>query len=566
MSEQDRQPVPLRLRTWPTWPRPGVPIAMADWQHPRQPPAEQRGSLVRSAGIVAIAFVLSRILGLVREVILSRMFGTSPEYSAYVSAFRIPDLLFLIIMAGSFGSAFIPVFSGLIGKNERDDAWRLASTVLNLSAIALAIAGALCFAFAGPIVTGIVARGADAGVQEITITCMRILLLSPVFLGLGIAAKGILEGQDQFTLPAFAPVVYNIATILGAVLLGPRYGVYGVAVGVVIGAICHIAIQIPGLVSSGMTWRPTVDLSTPGLREVGRLLGPRVIGQAAFQINFIAVTSLAWRSGEQSVSALNYAWQLLMLPHGVLALSISTVVFPTMARLWESGDRDGMRASFARALKPLLFLSAPAAIALFFFRTSIVQTLFQGGAFTGESTKLVTAPLAWFAAGLVAYAAVEVLTRAFYAMHDTATPVAAGIFIIVLNIALGAALVNRYGYVELAFALSLTTTIEMLILLAVLRTRLGGIGPSEVAWLGKVALASLVMAVVCLLLAPLSDRLTTPGELPRILQALIFLVMLGIAGAVYMAASWALKIPELRMAARQILSRLPGGGRFASRI
>jgi putative peptidoglycan lipid II flippase len=569
MSEQETPPVPTRLRTWPTWPRPGVPVAMSEWQNPQKPAKPGGGSgrsLVRSAGIVAIAFVLSRILGLVREIILSRMFGTSPEYSAYVSAFRVPDLLFLIIMAGSFGSAFIPVFSGLIGKGERDDASKLASTVLNLSAIALAVTGALAFVFAGPIVTGIVARGADPAVQEITINCMRILLLSPVFLGLGIAAKGILEGQDQFTLPAFAPVVYNIATILGAIFLGPRFGVYGVAIGVVIGAICHIAIQIPGLVSSGLHWRPAIDLSTPGLKEVGRLLGPRVIGQAAFQINFIAVTSLAWRSGEQSVSALNYAWQLLMLPHGVLALSISTVVFPTMARLWESGDRDGMRAAFGRALKPLLFLSAPAAIILFFFRTSIVQTLFQGGAFTGESTRLVTAPLAWFAAGLIAYAAVEVLTRAFYAMHDTATPVAAGIFIIVLNIALGAALVDRYGYVELAFALSLTTAIEMIILLVVLKGRIGGIGPDEVVWLGKVLLASIVMAGACLLLAPFSDRLTTPGDLNRLLQAILVLLIIGLAGAIYMAAAWALKIPELRIAARQVLSRLPGGGRIVARI
>ncbi|MGI9252843.1 MAG: murein biosynthesis integral membrane protein MurJ, partial [Thermomicrobiales bacterium] len=361
-------------------------------------------------------------------------------------------------------------------------------------------------------------------------------------------------------------VIYNIATILGALILGPRFGVYGVAIGVVVGAVCHIGIQIPGLISSGMTWRPAIDLSAPGLKEVSRLLGPRVIGQAAFQINFIAVTSLAWRSGEQSVSALNYAWQLLMLPHGVLALSISTVVFTTMARLFEAGDMDGLRSAFGKALKPLLFLSAPAAIALFFFRTSIVQTLFQGGAFTGESTKLVTAPLAWFAAGLIAYAAVEVLTRAFYAMHDTVTPVAAGIFIIVLNIVLGTMLVNRYGYVELAFALSLTTMIEMLILLAVLRTRLGGIGLSETAWLGKVLIASIIMAVVAFIAAPLTDRLTTPGQLPRIVQAIIFLAILSLTGACYMAAAWVLKIPELRVAARQILNRLPGGGRVASRL
>jgi len=561
----EREPSPARPRAWPTWPRPGVPISAEAWRSPAKPPAPGN-SLVRSATVVAFAFVLSRVLGLVREMILSRMFGTSPEYSAYVSAFRVPDLLFLIIMAGSFGSAFIPVFSGLIGEGRREDAWRLASTVLNLSAIALAVSGALAFVFASPIVTGIVARDAPPEVQEITIRCMRILLLSPVFLGLGIAAKGILEGQDRFDLPAFAPVVYNVATIVGALTLGRTMGVEGVAVAVVIGAIGHILVQVPGLVSSGMRYQPSIDLRAPGLGEVGRLLGPRVIGQAAFQVNFIAVTALAWRSGEQAVSALNYAWQLLMLPHGVLALSISTVVFPTMARLYQAGDLDGLRGAFGKALKPLLFLSAPAAVALFFFRTSIVQTIFQGGAFTGESTALVAAPLAWFAAGLVAYAAVEVLTRAFYAMHDTVTPVAAGIFIIVLNIALGTLLVNRFGYVELAFALSFTTTVEMAILLAVLQRRLGGIGPHEWAWMGRVAAATATMAAACLVLGPATQRLTTPGVMARPVQAIAFVAALAIAGGVYLAAAWLLKIPELRTAGRQIAARLPGGRRLVAHI
>ncbi|HEX5498292.1 MAG TPA: murein biosynthesis integral membrane protein MurJ, partial [Thermomicrobiales bacterium] len=389
---------------------------------------------------------LSRILGLAREIILARMFGTSPAYSAYVSAFRIPDLLFLIIMAGSFGSAFIPVFAGLKTSGRDHDAWRLASVVLNLSAIALAASAAIAFVLADPIVAYVIAPEAPPDIQRIAANCMRILLLSPLFLGLGIAAKGILEGQDRFTLPAFAPVVYNLCTILGAILLGPTFGVYGVAVGVVAGAVCHLLVQTPGLVATKMRYSPIVDLHVEGVGQVGRLLAPRILGQAAFQINFIVVTNLAWRSGEQSVSALNYAWQLLMLPHGVLALSISTVVFPTMARLFQAGDLPALRRTFGQALRPLLFLSVPAAIGLYFFRTAIVQTIFQSGAFSGHSTLLVVAPLAWFAVGLVAYAAVEVLARVFYAMHDTWTPVAAGLVTIGLNIALGLALIDRFGF------------------------------------------------------------------------------------------------------------------------
>lgn len=549
---------PTGVRTWPTWPAAGVPIREADWRPP--PP---RPSLVRSAGLVAVGFILSRLLGLAREIVLSRMFGTSAEYSAYVAAFRIPDLLFLIIMAGSFGSAFIPVFSGLIGSGRKEAAWRLASTVLTLAALVMAVAGLAAFALADPLAAAVISRGADPAIQALTAETMRILLLSPVFLGLGIAAKGILEGQDRFTLPAFAPVAYNLATILGALLLGPRFGVRGVAVGVVAGALAHLAVQVPGLVGSGLRFRPSLDLQTEGLAEVGRLLAPRVVGQAAFQVNFIVVTALAWRSGEQAVAALNYAWQLLMLPHGVLALSISTVVFPTMSRLFAAGDLDGLRAAFGRALKPLLFLSLPAAIALFFFRDAVVQTLLQGGAFTSESTRLVAAPLAWFAAGLVAYAAVEVLTRAFYAMRDTVTPVAAGVAIIVLNVAIGLLLIDRYGYAVLAFGLSASTAVEAAILLAVLRGRLGGIARQEWSWLARVGLAGGSAGIVAAALGPLVAGWTVPGATPRALQVVVLAAALGLVGGVYAAAAWLLRVPELRVAFAKVANRPPGGSQFA---
>ncbi|MCA9879613.1 MAG: murein biosynthesis integral membrane protein MurJ, partial [Thermomicrobiales bacterium] len=421
-----------------------------DWGTPKP-----RASLARSAGIVAGAFVVSRLLGLVREVVLARQFGTSEALGAYISAFRIPDLLFLVIMAGAFGSAFIPVFSGLLGDGEEHKAWKRASVVLNLSSLAAVVLSGLAWLAAPDLVRLIVAPDAPPDIQQLTVDCMRLLLLSPVFLGFGIAAKGILEGQDLFTLPALAPVIYNGATILGAIFLGPRLGVLGVAFGVVVGAFGFLLVQVPGLIRSGMRYTPSFDLRTHGLGEVARLLGPRLIGQAAFQINFIAITNLAWRTGEQSVSALNYAWQLLMLPHGVLALSVSTVILPTLSRLWQQGDTAGFRTTLGGALRPLIFLSLPASVMLFAFRTSIVQTLFQTGAFSAESTALVAAPLGFLAAGLVSYAVVEALARAFYAMHDTRTPVIVGVAIVLANLGIGLALLDRMGYLALALALSL---------------------------------------------------------------------------------------------------------------
>lgn len=548
-------------QTWPTWPAPGAPVAERDWGRRRR-----KASLARSAGIVAGAFILSRLLGLVREVVLARQFGTSEDLSAYISAFRIPDLLFLVIMAGAFGSAFIPVFSGFLGNGEDAAAWKLASVILNLSTVSVIVVSALAWVAAPQLVQFVVAPDASPHMQELTTACMRLLLLSPIFLGLGIAAKGILEGQDLFTLPAMAPIIYNAATILGAIFLGPRIGVYGVAIGVVAGAIGFLLVQVPGIVRSGMRYSPSFDPRVPGVDEVGRLLAPRLIGQAAFQINFIAVTNLAWRTGDQSVSAINYAWQLLMLPHGVLALSISTVILPTLSRLWQQGDVGAFRTTLGSALRPLIFLSLPAAVILFAFRTSIVQTLFQTGAFSAESTALVAAPLAFLAAGLVSYALVEALTRAFYAMHDTRTPVIAGVAIIALNLALGVALIGRFGYVALAFALSASTTVEAVILAAILHRRLGGIDKGARIWFGRLLVATAITATVSALLAPSLAEATTPGNAPRLLQLVLFVATLGLVGLVYLAVTWILRVPELSTMLAQVARRFPPLSRLAAAL
>ena len=547
-------------REWPTWPVQGPPVTAREWGTPKT-----RASLARSAGIVAGAFVVSRMLGLVREVVLARQFGTSEALGAYISAFRIPDLLFLVIMAGAFGSAFIPVFSGLLGEGEEQQAWKLASVVLNLSTLAALVTSGLAWLAAPELVRLVVAPDASPEIQQLTVECMRLLLLSPIFLGFGIAAKGILEGQDLFTLPALAPVLYNTATILGAIFLGPRIGVLGVAAGVVAGAVGFLLVQVPGLIRSGMRYSPSFDLRTPGVGEVARLLGPRLIGQAAFQINFIAVTNLAWRTGEQSVSAINYAWQLLMLPHGVLALSVSTVILPTLSRLWQQGDRAGFRTTLGGALRPLVFLSLPASVVLFVFRTAIVQTLFQTGAFSSQSTALVAAPLGFLAAGLVSYAVVEAMTRAFYAMHDTRTPVLVGVAIVVANLGIGLALLDRMGYLALALALSLSTTIEAVVLGAVLWRRLGSLARGTVVWLGRVLVATAILGVACVLIETPLTVITTPGSAPRVLQLVLFLAALSVVGLVYLAAAWMLDIPELSTSLSQIFRRIPGLRRLTAR-
>jgi len=509
-----------------------------------EPPA--RSSMARSAVVIGIAFMVSRILGLLREIILANRFGTSSDYDAYVSAFRIPDLLFLVVMSGAFGAAFIPVFGGFLARNEKDEADRLASAVITWTALITVLLGLITFVFASPMMRYVVAPDLPPDAMDLAIKTMRMLLLSPLLLGMGIAAKGILETHLRFTLPALAPVVYNLAIVLAAIFLAPRFGIEGVTIGVLIGAGLHVGIQIPGVIRTGLRFRPTLSWQVAGLSEVGILLLPRVIGQAAFQINFVAVNHFASQTGEGSVSALNYAWQMLMLPNGVLALSISTVVFPTMAAQFELGQIGAFRETLQRGLHPLLFLLVPATIGLFEFRTALFQTIFQSGNFTANSTILASEPLAFLSLGLVWYGLVEVLARTFYAMKDTVTPVAAGIVIIVLNIALSKALLDSMGHVGLALSLSLSTFVEALILVVILQRRIGGFGAGFGVWLAKIVLATAMMALVAELVAPRLDAVTAATSVNRLVQLAMLGIAVGACAAAYFLAAWLLDVPEAR--------------------
>ena len=512
--------------------------------------------MAKNAVIIGIAFMASRLLGLLREIILANRFGTSSEYDAYVSAFRIPDLLFLVIMSGAFGAAFIPVFGGFLAKGENEKADRLASAVITWTALTTVVLGIITFAFADPLMRYVVAPDLPPDAMDLAIKTMRMLLLSPLLLGMGIAAKGILETHLKFTLPALAPVVYNLAIVLAALFLAPTYGIEGVTFGVLIGALLHMGIQIPGVVRTGLKFRPSLSRNVAGLAEVGVLLLPRVIGQAAFQINFVAVNHFASQTGERSVSALNYAWQMLMLPNGVLALSISTVVFPTMAAQFELGDLDAFRNTLQRGLRPLLFLMVPASIGLFEFRTSLFQTIFQSGNFDANSTILASEPLAFLALGLIWYGLVEVLARAFYAMKDTVTPVAAGIFIIVLNIVISKALLDSMGHVGLALSLSVTTGVEAFILIVILRRRIGGFGTEFGVWLSKIILATAVMALVSSLVATKLEDLTGDPDINRGIQLGMLGIAVGACAAAYFLSAWMLDVPEARNAMGKVRGRV----------
>lgn len=519
-------------------------------------PAEGRAGrfFLSAAFVVAAGFVLSRVLGLVRSIVIAHAFGTDPELAAFWVAVRVPDLVFQLLAGATLSSAFIPTFSRVMLRSGEDAAWRLASSALNIIATATLLLAAIAFVLAPTIVPWLAPGLGDAtGQQEelraLAIHLTRLMLLSPIFFGASGMLTGILNARHHFVASALAPVLYNVGIILGALFASGR--VEGLAWGVVIGAAAHLLVQVPALRSTGMRWTPSFDLFSDGVQEVLRLMGPRVLGLAASQLNFIAAIFFASFVSDEAISALNYAFLMMMMPVGVIGMAISTAVFPTLAQHGASQDTSALRMAVSKSLRQILFLAVPASAGLIILATPTVRVLLQRGAFDVESTDLVVAALTIYAAGIAAHSGIEILSRGFYAVADTRTPVAIAVAAMLLNLALSAAFVAPFGLRGLAGAASITAFVEFGMLLWVLSTRLGGLERRALTrTVGSTIAATLALTVIMLLaLVALSaagiDGATALGSLVRIVVAgTLGLIAFGLAG--YLANR-----EDLRMVARQ---------------
>ena len=469
------------------------------------PPAEPQAAtlsnrrLANAAVVVMIFFVLSRVAGLAREVVIGAYFGTSPELDAYLAAFRVPDILFQLVAGGALGSAFIPTFATYWTQAKREEAWLLFSRVVNLITVVLLIIAAIVVLLAQQLVIYVIAPGFTPEQQLLTAQLMRWMLLSTIIFGASGLMMGALNATQHFLLPAAAPVLYNLAIILGALFLSPFMGIYGLVTGVVCGALLHLIVQLPGLRRVGAHYRLVFSFSDSGVREVMRLMGPRVLGLFFVQMHFLVNTILASGLPAGSLSALNYAWLLMLLPQGIFAQSIATAIFPTFAAQVAGEQVAAMRHSFGQIIRTILFLTIPAAVGLYLLRFPLITLLLQRREFTSESTALVAYALQFYAIGLVGHAVVEITVRAFYALHDTWTPVLVGIGAMILNIMLSLWWVASMQHGGLALANSVATSLEMLLLLWLLRSRIGGLDGRRLGMaVGRHLLAGSVMALAIL--------------------------------------------------------------------
>ena len=471
-------------------------------QNTQAPSANQQ--IARAAGTVVIPMVVSQLMGLLAKTLTARAFGTGIESDVIFAANRFSEIIFNLVAGGALGSAFIPTFTGLLVKEERKDAWRLASSIANLMLLVMTVVAALSAIFAPWIVRNVLALGFDAEASALTAELMRIQLLSSVVFGLSGLLMGVLNAHQSFLLPALAPAFYQLGWVFGALFVAPRYGVYGMSWSIVAGACMHLLVQLPALFHlPERQYHFSLGLKMPAVREVGRLMAPRLLGVAVVQLNFLLNTNLASLMAQGSYTGITLAFPIMLMPEIAIAQSIAIAALPTFSAQVARGRKDHMRESLAASLRGALLLAIPASVGLVLLRQPVVALLYQRGEFGPDSTMIVAWALLWYAAGLVGHSVVEIISRAFYALHDTKTPVIVGILTMGLNLALSLVFTRLFesiGWMPhggLALANSLATFLEMIALLVLMRRRLEGL-EGRLIWQGvqQAGLGAAVMGIV----------------------------------------------------------------------
>jgi putative peptidoglycan lipid II flippase len=512
---------------------------------PRDDPVTTTRALAKAGLVVSGAFLISRLLGWVRYVLIVT---TLPEHQVdtFLAAFRLPDTMFQLVAAGALSSAMIPIVSGLLASHEEARAFRVVTTVTNLMLGALLLLGSIILVLAPWIVPAITPGFPPEQIdKEVELT--RIMLLSPIFLALGSMATSLLNAYGRFPASAIAPIVYNLVIIAGTFVLGLSLGlgVTGVAIAVVLGSVGHLLVQLPSVYAVGYRYALKVNARDPQARKAFALMAPRALGLGATQITFIVVTAVASTLAAGSVTAFNNAFLLLQIPLGVIGVPLGIVVLPTLSRDAAAGRPADYARLVSRALRLLLFVMLPIAGLGIVLRTEVAALLFGHGQVSTSTVDATAATLGAFLTGLAAHAMIAVLARAFYAQQDTKTPVIASLVAVVVDCVLAVVLSGPLGLAGIGLAIAIGAWIEALMLLVVLRSRVSEL---ELGPVGLVAARSFVATLIASVVAvALNGGLALIGSAdPGVVGlAVRITIVSGVGLATYGLLAHALRIPEL---------------------
>jgi putative peptidoglycan lipid II flippase len=522
---------------------------------------ENREQVAKAASIVMLAILVSRILGFIRERAVAEVFGRTATTDVFFAAFALPDLMYQLLVGGALSSAFIPVFTQYLAKDDEKEAWYVASVFLNTTFLILLLIMVLGVVFT-PSLAPLVGMGFSGEQRDLLVLLMRVTFPAVFFTALAGLCMGVLHSYQKFLLPALGPIVYNMGQILGAYILGPIIGIMGMAVGTVLGAMGNFGIQFPAVLRRAKKhYRPILDFKHPGIRRMVMLMLPAIVGLSISQVNVIISQNLASTLETGSIVALRLANRLINFPLGIFAMGISTAVFPTLARLTARGETQEFSRTLSFGLRIVFFITIPSAVGMAFLRVPIVRLLFESGEFYAADTLATAFALLFYVPGLIAQSALQVTTRGFYSLQDTKTPVKIGFVTVVVNFLLSLAFLNwtNLGAGGLAFAYSLSSIFNMLLALGILGKRVGSLVDGRMwATFAKSTIASLLMGISAYYTASfLESYLSMTSKLGQLLQTF---AAIGVGVAVYLVLSFVLKMEETDFVLGLVRNKLKARG------
>jgi putative peptidoglycan lipid II flippase len=442
----------------------------SDREQPDQQRPEARRVLNASL-LLAVFFGIDKIAALARQFLVARHFGVDPVLDAFNAANNLPDTLFAVIAGGGLAMAFIPYLTATLNRDGRAAAWRLFSLVANLVFVVTAVCAALLALNPLFFVRTFVVSGFSLPQQQLVAELMRLNLIATLLFSLSGLVIGALQANQHFLLPALAPTLYNAGQIFGVLVLAPRFGIFGLVYGVILGAALHLAVQVPGLVRYGFRWTPRLSLRDPGVRHVLWLMGPRVLTIAFLSLIPVANDNLASGLGAGAISALTYGWFIMQLPETVIGTAIGTALLPTLAAQVARGDGALVRRTVRRALGLLIVILVPLTLVSLVLVGPAVRLVLEGRAFTPEASALVIRAAQLYLLGLLGHSLIEVAARTFYAHQDARTPVWLAAITLLLYVGLGYGLSQRLGFAGLALANSLAFSTEAALMIFILYRR-----------------------------------------------------------------------------------------------
>jgi putative peptidoglycan lipid II flippase len=538
---------------------------------PNNPSTQE--SVVRSAGIVSLAIFLSRITGLMREIVMARLFGAGLIQDAFNLGFRIPNLTRDLFAEGALSSAFVPTFTDYLSSRTHEESGRLANLVATALLVVVGTFCALGMIFA-PLLVEALAPGYSAvpGKFELAVTMTRIMFPFLLMVALAAQAMGMLNSSNRFGVPAMASTFFNFGSIVFGVAigmwLGPRLNgsrihisrIDGMAMGVVLGGALQLCWQLPSLYKLGYRFHPAFDWAHPGLQRIMRMMAPAILGNAAVLINVAVSTNLASgisdpvRGFDGPVSWLGYAFRFMQLPLGLFGVAIGSATLPSISRSAAAGNMDEFRRTFSRSLGMVFLLTLPSSIGLMVLGKSIIGAIYQGGKFQVYDTQQTATALSCYSIGLLGYAALKVLNPAFYALGDARTPMIVSVISILINYGTAVALIRYagFGHAGLALATSMVALFAFVVLFTILRARIGGVhGRELMVGLGKVAVASAGMGAAVFLVSRQMEHSFGVSQMARRADLAISMP-LGVA--VFYFACRAMGLTDLDMAFKAVIA------------